>query len=51
MREPRIIFEKKTCLVGQAVETYEFSFKHIADAKAVCGLIQAAQFGSSAVLA
>ena len=40
-----IIFEKKTRIVGQTVETYEFSFKHIANAEAVYGLIQAAQFG------
>lgn len=50
-----IIFEKKTRFVwtGQSgtIETYEFSFKHIANAEAVYGLIQAAQFGYSAQLA
>lgn len=50
-----IIFEKKTRFMwtGQSgtVETYEFSFKHITDAEAVYGLIQAAQFGYSAQLA
>ena len=44
-----LIFEKKTRIVGQTVETYEFSFKHIADAETVYGLIQAAQFGYGAV--
>ncbi len=40
-----IIFEKITRLVGQDLETYEFSFQQIADVEAVYGMIQAAQFG------
>ena len=38
-----IIFEKKTRIVGHTVETYEFSFKHIADAEAVFAQIAAAR--------
>jgi hypothetical protein len=30
-----IVFEKKTRIAGNTVETYEFSFQHIADAEAV----------------
>ena len=44
-----IIFEKITRLVGKDLETYEFSFQHIADAETVYGLIQAAQFGYGAI--
>lgn len=40
-----IIFEKITRLVGQDLETYEFSFQQVADVEAVYGLIRAAQFG------
>lgn len=44
-----VIFEKKTRFVwhGQSgtVETYEFSFKHIADAKAVFAQVRAAHAG------
>lgn len=38
-----IIFEKKTRIAGNTVETYEFSFKHIADAEAVFAQIAAAR--------
>lgn len=38
-----VVFEKKTRVVGNTVETYEFSFKHIADAEAVFGQIGAAR--------
>lgn len=38
-----IVFEKKTRVVGNTVETYEFSFKHIADAEAVFGQIASAR--------
>lgn len=47
-----IVFEKKTRIVGNTVETYEFSFKHIADAEAVFGQIAAARqrcFAASAL--
>ena len=50
-----IIFEKKTRFIGTGrggtIETYEFSFEHIADAEAVSILIQAAQAGYSAASA
>lgn len=44
-----VIFEKKTRFVwhGQSgtVETYEFSFKHVADAQSVFEKIEAARMG------
>lgn len=46
-----IVFEKMTRFTGDNVDTYEFSFRHIADAEAVFGQISAARQGYFAVSA